>query len=674
MLGMPHKGAARLRIEGDVEALARLVLHPDGTPAAQAAALLADIGGRPASDALLRCAQRHEELCRIESYEDERLWPLLEAVRGLGRLREDRAVPLLLRLLEGGTRIPSYLTYRLEITVIRALIDIGAPRGTGLVLARLAENPESADIALVGELKGPEARAAVVPVLASLWNLLPGHGVPAVRVLGGFRDARTAPALLYLAGSTGSSPELRRGALEALIELPEVPWDTPRRVRNATDALWRLVRHPDRETARLAAEVQARTADGRTSLIGHIRHVRSGHDAPVGESSPFETACIAACTVVRDKPGPFRGADLQPVLRRVLLAGATPRSVRQLAAEALGALGGEAAAEALLDALGDDRIADAVAAAFTRLPRPPVRQLLELLTDAAADGAVAGAGRSRGAAVALGLLRCAEAGPLLLDRLDPEGPRRLRAAAADALGLIGHRPAAGPLGALVTDRAEASSLQARAVRAVGLIGAPESLSVLLAAAGSPSEAVRMRAAEALGGFSTAEAVGRLGALAREEGADIARAALRSLGRIGTPAVPILSELIGYAPEWPAPMQRTLVEALAQCPGSETTAALGRLVDGPFGEEVRVGAVQALGNGRDPRSVAPLIRFLDDPRTQYFYRGLAVRALARLDDEAAVQRVVAYFEDQRSYTAGSYRHQAREALGLIAARRGGHTRP
>ncbi|WP_326686344.1 MULTISPECIES: hypothetical protein [unclassified Streptomyces] len=59
----------------------------------------------------------------------------------------------------------------------------------------------------------------------------------------------------------------------------------------------------------------------------------------------------------------------------------------------------------------------------------------------------------------------------------------------------------------------------------------------------------------------------------------------------------------------------------------------------------------------------------NPRTQYFWRGDAVRALARTDKEVAVERVVAHFESRRSYTAGTYWDQAREALGLIAARRG-----
>ncbi|MFE6743888.1 HEAT repeat domain-containing protein [Streptomyces tubercidicus] len=662
-----RKGAAWLRIEGDAKGLAWIVLHENGAPAAQAAALLADLGGQRASDALLQCVRRHNKLCRSESYDEDRLWPLLEAVRGLGRLRERRAVPLLCRLLGTWAEVPSYLMHRLETTVLRALVSIGASQGTILLLARLAERPGSEDIELVGELRDPDA---VVPLLALLWNMLSGYDVLAVYALGTLRDARTAPALLYLAESTASSPELRRAALEALVKLPGEPWNRDRLRVNAT--LEDLGQDPDWETARLVAVLQARTEYGRGSLINRL------HYAPVfdhrrveeeeeeeEEEYPSETACVAACAVIRENPGLFQGADLHPVLSHLMLATTTPRAIRRAAAEALGALSGEVAVDSLLDALGDDRIGEGVAVVLAKLPEPPARQLLGLLADASNPG------RRRGAAVALGLMGCADAGPLLLEALDAAGPRPLRAAATDALGLLGHRPAAGPLGALVTDEAEVRSLQARAVRALGLIGAPESLTVLLAATDSSSEAVRLRATEALGGFSTTEAVTRLGVLAGEGGTDIARAAVQSMSQIGTPAVLTLSALIEHAPEWPVPMQRALVAALAGCQGSEAATALGCLADGRFGEELQISAVEALGDRQEPQSVAPLVRFLDNPGTRHFQHGLAVSALARIDDEAAVQRVVAHFEDQWSSTLSCYRDQAREALGIIAA---GRSRP
>lgn len=108
---------------------------------------------------------------------------------------------------------------------------------------------------------------------------------------------------------------------------------------------------------------------------------------------------------------------------------------------------------------------------------------------------------------------------------------------------------------------------------------------------------------------------------------------------------MLSVPVGHAPRRPAARQR------------ELPAALGRLTGGPFGEEIRLAAVRALDGRPEPGCTEPLLRFLDDRRTQYFWRGLAVRALARIEDEAAVQRVVAHFEEQRSSTHGRYRAEA-----------------
>jgi hypothetical protein len=157
-------------------------MHDDGVPAAQAAALLADIVGRCATEALLHCLRRHERLCRVEDYDDERLWPLLEAVGGLGSLRERRAVAELCRLLDGETKIASYLEYRLDVTVLRALVRIGAPEGTAFLLTRLAENPGSEYVGLVGELNDPEA---VMPLLLCCGTCCPVTGCRRYGLLAG---------------------------------------------------------------------------------------------------------------------------------------------------------------------------------------------------------------------------------------------------------------------------------------------------------------------------------------------------------------------------------------------------------------------------------------------------------------------------------------------------------
>ncbi|MFJ4689689.1 HEAT repeat domain-containing protein [Streptomyces sp. NPDC088789] len=648
---------ARLRLAGDIDGLARIVLSQEGAPAAQASALLADIGGRDAADALLECVRLHDKRCRVESYDGERLWPLLEAVDGLGRLRERRAVALLLPLLDPGTMIPAHLTYRLEMAVIRTLLATGAPQGTDLLLARLAGTPDSADINLVHELRDPEA---VVPLLALLWNMLPGYSVQAVRALGAFRDALTAPAMLYLACSTGSTRELRRAALQALVDLPEVPWATTRNRDGISTKLWSLTQDPDRETAWLAAILQSRT--GRSTLVSHLRYPHGSHRDAVPESLSSESGCLMACAVIREKPDLFDATEVGPLLSQLLLARKEPRPLRQAAAEALGSLGGQAATATLLEALEHDRIADFVAEVLARLPAPPEQQLLELLADTGDPI------RRRGAAVALGLAQSTAAAPLLLAALDPIGPRPLRAAATDALGLLGHRPAAEPLVVMLTDPAEAPSLQARVVRALGRIGAPETLTAVSAAARAPSEAVRLRAAEALGGFPTAEAVQLLGHLAGETDSDIARAALRALGRIGTPAVQELTALLEYAPDRRAPAQRELVQALSHCVGVEAVEALGRVVTGPFEDAARAAAVKALADRPEPERLQPLLRFLDDNGgSQTPWHTDVVRALARIDDDSAAESVIAHFESQRFFTNQHHWDEARKSLTTLATR-------
>jgi HEAT repeat protein len=84
------------------------------------------------------------------------------------------------------------------------------------------------------------------------------------------------------------------------------------------------------------------------------------------------------------------------------------------------------------------------------------------------------------------------------------------------------------------------------VRALGLIGAPESVVALMSATRSPSQALRLRAAEALGSFSTTEVVARLEEMAGEDDSEITRAAVRSLCRIGSGDGLVLSALVGRA--------------------------------------------------------------------------------------------------------------------------------
>ena len=75
-------------------------------------------------------------------------------------------------------------------------------------------------------------------------------------------------------------------------------------------------------------------------------------------------------------------------------------------------------------------------------------------------------------------------------------------------------------------------------------------------------------------------------------------------------------------------------------------------------EVRMNAVQALGEIKDPRAVEPLIAALKD---MYKYvRGNAARALGEISDQRAVEPLIVALKDENEYV----RRQAAWALGEI----------
>ncbi|MEV0322872.1 HEAT repeat domain-containing protein [Streptomyces sp. NPDC050658] len=658
---------ARMWLDGDVDALCATVESGDARSARLAAELLAERPDPRASDALLR---------RLEVVDEARPWLFLDAVRALGLLRERRAVPGLVRLLDGG-RLPNLGA---RYWILRALGRIGGPEATRVLLECLDDRDlNEVVLEALGDLRDPE----ITPMmLAGLWRFLPGHAVESIEVLDALRDVRTAPALLFLADAEGSAPDVRRAALRALARLPHDDWPAPAQVA-AVGMLMRGLRDPDPETGRLAAELLVRTEDGRERL----RRVLNPHFPAMSRWA----ARVQACTAIRDNPGLFANLREDPAPLITLLTRA-PRAIdRRAAAEALGALGGEECAAALLAALDDAPIADAVGTVLAGLAEPPAERLLKLVGDASDGGPGSGESRRRGAIKALGLMGREAAVPLLLSVLDPEESPSLRSAAVDALGALRHGPALGRLTALAAD--DSGRVRARAVRAVGLIGGPQVQPTLLAALDDPSEAVRLRAATALADHPSPEVADRLGQLAvRDEDRTVVLGAIRALGRIGAPAAAPLSALVDLALlddalvrerpreeryEWSLRMRqrfewvsRTLVEALARCPGPEATAALARLVThqaAPWG--IHEAAAEALGDRRDPGIATLLIRMLGEARESY--HPPLLRALAHIGTDEAVERVSAYYLGSFHYPeidGPGARDGARAALAIIASGR------
>ncbi|WAL98467.1 HEAT repeat domain-containing protein [Streptomyces sp. Je 1-369] len=630
-----------MRLARDIAGLVEVMRSGPSPYYVWAVDLLRDIGGRDAADALFDCVDRPDEYPR---------WLHLHALSALAELRDRRALPVILGQVRRGAPGDGARAIRMY----EDLGAIGGPEAVRELVHRLGDpKPPRVVVEVVARLRPPEA---VPALMAALWALLPGAEQHTVEALGAMRDPRTGPALLYLVHSRGTSPRLRRAAVLALAEIPEDSWPPPAGL-SAEVMLRRALRDPDASTARPAAALLARTRNGRDELRADLMNTTPRHAA--ARRAP-DCSAVTVCALIQERPdlfGPAQDYRDLPTLIELLGEESVP-AVRRAAASALGALGGEEAADALLAALGDARIGDAVARALSTLPTPPpVRELLAAL----ADGSPGGRDRRRSAAVALGLLECADAAPLLLAALDAEDPRDIRSAAADALGALRHGPAADRLASLAGDGEEPGTLRARAVHALGLIGARESLPVLLAAARDPLEPVRVQAAQALGRFPVAEAADMLGELAAGDASrDVARGAVRALGRIGAPGTHVLASLAE-----PSRFRRNvgheLVAALAGCPGAVAVAALAGLAVSPETADVRPPATEALAARRSPDCVAPLASVLATARPGH--DGIALRGLAALGTAEADAHVLTYCR-----TKGLASEAAREALRTIADRR------
>ncbi|MFF1376132.1 HEAT repeat domain-containing protein [Streptomyces sp. NPDC058308] len=628
-----------MRLERDVAGLSEVMRSGPSPYHVWAVDLLGDIGGREAADALLHCVQQPDD--------HPRYLPL-HALSTLAKLRDRRAVPMILgRLRSADERARTARMYE-------DLGDVGGPEAVRELVHRLGDpKPARGVVEAVARLRPPEA----VPVLmAALWSLLPGDEMHTMEALRAMRDPRTGPALLFLVQSEGTSPQLRRAAVLALTDLPEDSWPPPAGWAPEV-MLRRALRDPDAATARPAAALLARTRTGLNELRGHL--VDASPRRRAADRAP-SCAAVTVCALIQERPELFGEAEDErdvAALIDLLDEGSVP-PVRRAAAGALGSVGGAAATGALLAALGDERIGDAVARALATLPEPPVRELLAALADTSRPGGA----RRRGAAVALGLLKCADAASPLLAALDAENTAGVRAAAADALGALRHEPAARPLALLAGDGEEPGTLRARAVHALGLIGASDSLPVLLAAVRDPSEPVRVRAARALGRFPVAEAADALGQVASGDASrDVARESVRALARAGAPGAHVLASLTERL-RWD--VARELITALAGCPGAGATAALARLATSPETEDLHLPATEALADRRSPECAAPLAAVLAAGPPAHWH-GVALRALAALGTDEADAHVLAYC---RKY--GLVSEDRRAALRSVAERRAG----
>jgi len=224
-------------------------------------------------------------------------------------------------------------------------------------------------------------------------------------------------------------------------------------------------------------------------------------------------------------------------------------------------------------------------------------------------------------------------GPLLARLARPEPDPRVRSAIYVALGSLADPRAVAPLGACLAEE-DREEVRGDCALALGLLADPAGQPLLLDALADDSILVRSRATDALGSFSTAEAVDALVALLDERG--LRARAIRALGGTGRDeAVAPLLAILG-APE-SANEQLAAIDALGRLAASAARAPLTRLLDRTDEPLTRARIAIALGAIRDGRSLPTLVSLLDDAQTET--RALAIDGLRALGDPEAAEPII-----------------------------------
>lgn len=224
--------------------------------------------------------------------------------------------------------------------------------------------------------------------------------------------------------------------------------------------------------------------------------------------------------------------------------------------------------------------------------------------------------RHRGKAVAEALVK-------VLD--DPDGAVRQKA--AEALGNQGHARAAPPLIKLLQDPLD--PVRAAAARSLGSLKAPGAIPMLCEHLSDPSEVVATAAAHALGNIASPE------------------------------AVPRLISVVAHA-DTPSKVQQEATNALARIKDPRAIPTLTGLLKSPK-QSMRWAAVDALGELRAKKAVGPLSEVIRKKDENPQIRELALAALAKIGDPAALEVVVDALSDKEKRVT----EQAFRSLVLLA---------
>jgi HEAT repeat protein len=351
--------------------------------------------------------------------------------------------------------------------------------------------------------------------------------------------------------------------------------------------------------------------------------------------------------------------------------------VRQAAARALGEIGDPQALPALIQALKDEYVREAVEEALGKIGVPAVPALIEALKDDDEDVRRAAAGAlgeigdpqavpaliealkdddeyvRRAAVGALGKIGDLQAVPALLEALK-DRDEYVRWAAVGALGEIGMLAVSAVLEAL---KAEVWRVRLAVARALGEIGVP-AVPALLDALKAEEWRVR-QVAGALGKIGEQQAVPALIQALKDENENVREAAARALRKIGGPhALPALLEAL-KDDDWR--VREAAAGALRKIGDRQ---ALPALLEALKDEEwwMRRAAAWALGEIGDRQALPALIQALKDEDLRV--RQAAAWALGEIGDPQAVPALMEALKDSGGWVRQEVAEVAAEALSKL----------
>jgi HEAT repeat protein len=280
--------------------------------------------------------------------------------------------------------------------------------------------------------------------------------------------------------------------------------------------------------------------------------------------------------------------------------------------------------------------------------------------------------------------------PMLHEQLASERKPEVRAAVARALRDMKNPASVGPLGSAVDVGASdsaTSQMNKELASALGEIGDPKAVPVLMKLMAARDNYTRIEAVEALGRMRVPEAVEPLVQLATDEGTEpfLNRKAIEALGRIGDArAVPTLLRMltkerkgVSFYVESSFSLfqlgQPAADALLAALEGKDPELTQWVRKNGINPASYAFKAAEILGDLRERRAEGALVQQLafkdEDPRIQAGVRARAADALARMRSAAAVKPLAALVSEpdagvRREYAHALTRLGGREAIPAL----------